>query len=152
MEDETLIKFYLHLIWQIRSDSPVIQPEDKADLYKFMEHVLEKNDCLPIVINGTENHVHLLVNFTVTQTISKVVGKIKRESSVWLSKKDAKYKNFHWQSGYGAFSISEESLQNMMLYIHNQEELHLKYSFEEEFRSILDWNHVEYDERYLFCD
>ncbi len=148
----TLTKIYVHLIWHIRTDSQKIRTEDKADLYKFMGGIIKENGCLPCVIGGTDNHVHLLISLSVTQTLSKVVAAIKRSSSMWMSNRDARYSHFYWQSGYAAFSVSESRLETVKEYIQGQEEHHHKMSFEEEYRRFLDLHKIKYDERFLFCD
>jgi len=57
---------------------------------------------------------------------------------------------FTWQSGYGAFSVSESAVQSVMSYIAHQQEHHKKISFQDEFRAFLRKNNVEVDERYLW--
>jgi putative transposase len=40
---------------------------------------------------------------------------------------------FAWQTGYGAFSISESMIEDVKKYILNQKEHHKNFSFQEEF-------------------
>ena len=58
--------------------------------------------------------------------------------------------HFHWQTGYGAFTVSESMVKVVSRYIENQETHHQKMTFEAEFISLLDKNHIEYDEQYLW--
>ena len=71
-------------------------------------------------------------------------------SSKWLNEKGIVACHFHWQTGYGAFSVSESMVKVVSRYIENQETHHQKMTFEAEFISILDKNHIEYDEQYLW--
>ena len=57
---------------------------------------------------------------------------------------------FSWQSGYGAFSVSESNVEQVKLYIANQEEHHRKMTFQEEFRLLLKRHGIQYDERYVW--
>jgi hypothetical protein len=58
------------------------------------------------------------------------------------------YREFFWQSGYGAFSVSESNVEPVRAYIATQEEHHRKVSFQDEFRTLCRKHGVEIDERY----
>ncbi len=60
------------------------------------------------------------------------------------------YANFYWQGGYGAFAVSESQCEEVMQYIANQREHHRHVTFQEELRTLLTLNGIEYDERYLW--
>jgi hypothetical protein len=57
--------------------------------------------------------------------------------------------HFGWQSGYGAFSVSQ-SAKEVISYIANQEFHHRKMTFQEEFRAILEKHRIAFDERYVW--
>jgi len=59
-------------------------------------------------------------------------------------------REFYWQAGYGAFSVSQSEANKVILYIQNQEEHHKKTTFQEEYRKFLDRYQVVYDERYVW--
>ncbi len=59
---------------------------------------------------------------------------------------------FAWQRGYGAFSISESRRQAVIAYILGQEEHHRKWSFEQEFLTLLRKSRIEFDPRFVFGD
>lgn len=77
-------------------------------------------------------------------------SELKRESSKWLKTKDPAFWNFHWQDGYGAFSISPAHVEALREYIANQEEHHWTESFQDELRRLLQKYGLEYDEQYLW--
>nr|WP_317133033.1 hypothetical protein [Flavobacterium ustbae] len=52
--------------------------------------------------------------------------------------------------GYGAFSYSHSSLENVIRYIDNQEEHHRKRSFKEEYHDFLIKYNIEFKEEFLF--
>ena len=80
----------------------------------------------------------------------KHIGDIKRGSSVWIKEKRSHYSNFHWQDGYGAFSVGYTQLNAVKKYIANQKQHHSRKTFEDEFRYFLKKYEVEYDERYVW--
>jgi putative transposase len=57
---------------------------------------------------------------------------------------------FGWQTGYGAFSVSESNVAAVTKYNANQEEHNKKHSFQEEFVMFLKKNNVSYDEKYIW--
>ena len=61
-----------------------------------------------------------------------------------------KYKNFYWQDGYGAFSISDEAVGDVTRYISHQKEHHHNKSFQEEYRDLLKEFGIEWDEKYVW--
>jgi hypothetical protein len=82
--------------------------------------------------------------------VSHLVQQIKQDSSQWIKSKGAQYTEFAWQAGYGAFSIGQSQLDDLIRYILNQREHHARESFQDEFRRLLDRYEVVYDERYVW--
>ena len=79
-----------------------------------------------------------------------VIESLKKDSSKWIKTKGRSYRNFHWQSGYGAFSVSQFSVAQVVRYIEKQKEHHQRRTFQEEFRAFLKRYQVPYDERYVW--
>jgi hypothetical protein len=77
-------------------------------------------------------------------------GLSKTETTKWIKKQGPEYADFHWQSGYGAFSVSESNCDKVRAYIANQVEHHKKISFEDEFRMLCKRHGIEIDERYVW--
>jgi hypothetical protein len=78
------------------------------------------------------------------------VGKIKSTSSLWVNQTHHGAVPFHWQSGYGVFSVSQSNVEAVRDYIRTQPERHKKQSFQDEFREWLRKYEVEWDERYVW--
>jgi len=55
-----------------------------------------------------------------------------------------------WQTGYGAFSVSEVDARSACRYIEHQATHHARCSYQEEFRGFLRRSHVDCDERYVW--
>jgi len=79
-----------------------------------------------------------------------MVERVKKTSSKWIKGLDPKYRQFYWQRGYGAFSVSPSQLDAVLEYVENQEEHHRIRSFQEEYRDFLRKYGVEFDERYVW--
>jgi REP element-mobilizing transposase RayT len=97
-----------------------------------------------------DDHVHILCRRGRKISVADLVKELKRESSKWIKSQGRFLGEFHWQSGYGAFSISPGHVERLRTYIVKQEEHHRKESFQDEFRRWLKKCGVEFDERYVW--
>ena len=95
-------------------------------------------------------HLHFFVGLNPAQSISDMMRIVKSESSLWINEEKLTKGKFNWQDGYGAFSHSVSQLNQVVQYIHNQQEHHCKHSFLEEYTKMLKDFKIEYDERYIF--
>lgn len=117
---QTLVSLQVHVIFSTKSRAEIITPEIEPDLFSYIGGILNNNKSKLIAANGTTDHVHLLVSLSKNMGLSELVGDIKRDSSVWLKTQDSQFKNFHWQDGYGAFSIGQSQIKTVKDYIARQ--------------------------------
>jgi REP-associated tyrosine transposase len=83
-------------------------------------------------------------------TVADLARDIKKASSSMLNDRGGALKGFHWQNGYGAFSVSPSHVEPLTVYIQNQEEHHRRESFQDEYRRLLKKYGLEFDERYVW--
>ena len=79
-----------------------------------------------------------------------MVEAVKTSSSKWIKTKGRGFAEFHWQAGYGVFSIGQSNVGAVIRYIQNQEKHHRKVTFQEEFRELLRRYQIDFDERYVW--
>ena len=96
------------------------------------------------------DHIHALFALGRTIAITELVEEVKTGSSKRLKTMGRKFRNFHWQRGYGAFSIGQSDVAEEKRYIQNQKEHHRRVSFEDEYRMLLKSYEIEFDERYVW--
>ena len=149
---QSLSKLYIHIVFHIKYNSVVIRQKDKQRLYAYMGKVIKSNESIPIVINGIEDHVHILCIMSKNIALAKVVEEIKRHSSRWIKTIDSYYREFAWQGGYGGFSVSQSILNKVKRYIENQEDHHKQISFKEEYLLFMKEYKIQYNEKYLWSD
>ncbi len=119
-------------------------------LYGYIGGVLENKKATLICAGGVEDHIHLLTSLPSTVTIAEIVNAMKANSSRWIHETFPDQRDFAWQSGYGAFSVSKSVEEKVIQYIRNQKEHHRKQDFKSEFVEFLDKHGVEYDDKYLW--
>ena len=146
----TLIEMYLHVVFSTKDRSNLIHPEIEAGLHHSMAGIVANLDSRCLAINGTENHVHSLVSLGKSVALSDLVREVKKGSTTWLKREGAVSRAFHWQDGYGGFSVGRTDLPSVRRYIASQKEHHRRVSYEEEFVALLDEHGIAYDERYLW--
>ena len=149
---QSLSKLFVHLVFHIKNQKITIGKEVKPDLYAYMGTVIKDNGSIPIIINGTYDHVHILCVISKTITVAKLVEEIKRHSSRWIKTLGNQYKGFAWQGGYAAFSVSPSLHDKTRDYIMNQEKHHKKMPFKEELVLFLKEYGIDYNEKYLWDD
>ena len=146
---QSLAKKYIHLIFATKYRENIIKQTDLSELYAYITGILNHIDCPMICIGGTTNHVHVLCVLNKNMALSKMVEEVKRSSSKWIKSKEPFYRQFGWQNGYGAFSVSQSKVEIVVKYIQNQEEHHKKMLFVDELKMFLREYGVEYKEEYL---
>ena len=147
---QSLSSILIHLVFSTRNREPFLAPEIDAELYPYMAAILKAIKSLALIINGTSDHVHTLLSLSRIVTIADLVEEVKTESSKWIKTKGRQFRNFHWQSGYGAFSIGQSQVPMLKRYITRQKDHHRRVTFQDEYRKFLKAYAVEYDERYVW--
>lgn len=94
--------------------------------------MLDKIECPSLQVGSIEDHVHLFLGLSRTRTIADVMETVKTSSSIWIKTKGATCADFHWLSGYGAFSVSQSDADTVVAYIQDQAQHHQKMTFQEE--------------------
>ena len=146
----TFSQIYLHLVFSTKHREKLIHRDIEERVWAYMGGVAKTHKMTPIQIGGTEDHAHVLVGTPTTISPSQAAKYIKGDSSLGIHREFDGLKNFAWQDGYGAFSVSRSELPAVVDYIKRQREHHAGRSFEREFRTLLELHEVEYDERFLF--
>jgi REP element-mobilizing transposase RayT len=148
---QSLAQAYLHLVFSTKHRHPWLHdPALREELFHYLGGTCRHLDSPSLIAGGVADHVHILCRLGRTIAISTLVRELKRESSKWLKTKGKELTEFHWQDGYGAFSISPGHVEPLRKYIAKQEEHHKTVTFQDEYRRLLRKYGVEYDERYVW--
>ena len=115
-----------------------------------MSAIVKERGGVPHIINGTNDHVHMLLSIPTDMSMAEMMRFAKGNSSPWVHKEIPGTQGFGWQTGYSVFSVSRSMFGQAHRYIATQEEHHRKVSFKEELIAFLKKHEVDYDERYLW--
>ncbi|MBS1790787.1 MAG: IS200/IS605 family transposase [Acidobacteria bacterium] len=147
---QTLTSVLVHLVFSTKHRADLITPEIEPTLFAYIGGILHQEKSVLIASGGTMNHVHLLISQSKNVALSDLVREIKQSSSKWIKTQGKEFANFHWQDGYGAFSVGKSQVEPLRGYLARQKIHHQKQNFEDELREVLRSYDVEYDERYLW--
>jgi putative transposase len=145
----THTSLHFHVVFSTKDRHPFIAEDWRARLHEYMGGLIRKGDGIAEAVGGTADHIHLLASLGATIALADFAKDIKQSSSRWIHD-DIGVKNFAWQPGYGAFTVSASNCSVVKQYIANQVEHHRTKSFQEEYVAFLRKHDVGYDEKYLW--
>jgi REP element-mobilizing transposase RayT len=147
---QSLFSILIHLIFSTKNREPFVTPAIETELPPYMATIFRELKSPSFEIDGTSDHVHILFSLARVIAIADLVQEVKTQTSKWIKTKGPEFKNFHWQSGYGAFSIGQSQVQEVKRYIYGQKEHHRRVTFQDEYRKFLKAYGIDYDERYVW--
>ena len=122
-----LWRVFYHFVWSTKERKPLIKLNIEPQLYHYIIGKADALNCITHAINGTKNHIHLVVSIPPTLAISDFVKKIKGSSSHYLNNVlSLKENKFAWQAGYGVFSLGQTQLEQAIAYVVDQKQHHSK--------------------------
>lgn len=148
----TYTQLYFHIVFAVKGRQNHISEKWKVELYKYISGIISNKEQKLMIINGMPNHIHLLIGSKPNFNLSDLVRDIKANSSKWINEKGFVIGKFEWQSGFGAFTVSQSGIDRVIEYIKNQEKHHSKKSFREEYIEILNNYEIDFNNEYLFTD
>jgi putative transposase len=150
MKPGTYTQLYVQLVFAVKNRDAVLKSNIRSRVFEYLSGIATQMNHKSIIINGVADHVHILLGLNPVKSISDTVHDMKRNSSLFINNEKLCLGKFAWQEGYGAFTYSRSQLDDIYKYIENQEQHHLKKSFQEEYIQFLKKFEIQFDERFLF--
>jgi len=148
---ETNSQVYIHVIMVVKKNQHSIPGDKQHPLHEFIMETLGTNNQKPIIVNGTTDHVHILLAMNPNYSISEIVRETRNATTTFINRNKWVRGRFCWQPSYAAFSYSQSQVEALVRHIQNQEAFHQHTTCRQEFTEFLKKYNIEYDERYLFC-
>ncbi len=144
----TFTNLLTHVIFSTKDREPWIQNELRSELHAYLGGLTRQLKGKAYCVNGTNDHVHMLLSLPPSISTSDALRFIKSNSSGWVR---AKWKRpFAWQLGYAAFSVSKSNVAHVLKYVANQEQHHRRVTFKDELVDFLGKHEIVYDEQYIW--
>ena len=140
-----------HIVYSTKERQTLITNDLQPRLYEYIGGMIRKRGGICLAIGGMSDHVHILTKLKPDKSVSDVLRDLKTNSTGWMHEVFPEMKDFTWQRGYGAFTLSSSQVEKVQEYILNQEEHHKKVgTFRDEFIKLLIANEIEFEEKYLW--
>ena len=140
-----------HVVFSTKERRPLLQNDQfREGVWAYMAGVAKNLDGFAVRIGGYYDHAHVLVRIPAKVAVSDFVGKLKANTSKHINESRDAGMKFHWQDGYGAFTVSPSRQDAVIAYISGQTEHHREQSFQDEFLEILKRHEVDYDPKYIW--
>jgi putative transposase len=137
----------VHCVFSTKNRIDAISSQLQEPLYAYVFGIGNNLGIEILALGGTANHIHILIALPPSNSLSDVIRDLKANSSRWMKQNR---RDFAWQEGFGAFSVSASQAPKVKAYIRNQAEHHRKRNFEEEFLTLLAKSGLKYDPKWVF--
>ena len=145
----TYTQFLYHIVFSTKERRPLISPEKRDDLLKYVWGISKNLNCHLYRVNAVEDHMHILTHIHPTVAVADYVGKVKSSSTTWILK-EQKFPGWRgWQDGYGGFTHFIGEKDRLTKYVADQQEHHRREPFVDELKRLLAEAGIKYDEKYL---
>jgi len=128
----------------------LLDPSIRKKAFAELTGISTRLECPVDAIGGVADHVHVLFRQSSKISISDWIREVKKFSTPTIKALYASLREFHWQGGYGAFSVDAARLDGVRAYIRGQEEHHKTRSFKDEYIALLVEHNMAWDEKYVW--
>ena len=140
-----------HIVFSTKERRLLLREDDFRDsVWRYMAGIASNLQGHALRIRGFYDRAHLLLRIPAKIAVADFVRQIKANTSKHINEKQGSRLKFHWQDGYGAFTVSPSKMNAVSAYIDGQLEHHRKRTFQQEYLKMLADHEVEYDPKYLW--
>ncbi len=125
----TYTSLHYHVVFSTKNRVAHIKPEIEQRVWAYIGGIARKHKMTALQVGGVDDHIHALVMAPPTLSPSQIAQYLKGDSSKWIHETFPELRDFAWQEGYGAFTVSKSNLESVVSYIQKQREHHQKQTF-----------------------
>lgn len=150
MKPGAFTKMYVQLVFAVHKRENILFKSIRPRIFEYISGIIRDQKHKSIIVNGTSDHIHILIGLNPSVSVSDTVHDIKRGSSLFINNNKLVAGKFSWQEGYGGFTYSRSQIENVYRYIENQEAHHAKVRFRKEYLELLEENEIDFNSAFLF--
>lgn len=120
----TYWRLHYHLIWSTMDRQPILTPQVEKLFYGVIYRKAEELGLKIHAAGNVDDHVHVVVSIPPKLSVADCVRHLKGASAYAIDHMEESDRQFKWQAGYGALTVSERALKKVMEYAANQKEHH----------------------------
>ena len=144
----TYTQIYMHIVFAVGRRECLIANDWADELHRYLAGACKNRKHFVYAINGTADHVHLLIGMHPAESVADLVQSLELQSTKWINDRFL-HGAFCWQSGYGAFSYSKSLVPAVQRYVENQRKHHKKVRFEDELKAICEKAGIDNKPEYM---
>ena len=122
----------------------------ESQIWAIIAETAKTHEMFVLKAGGIENHIHALIRNSKTLSVSEAIRRLKGGSSNAIRQSGLVHKEFAWQIGYAAFTVSKSAVPDVSRYISDQREHHRTKTFDEELVALLERHKIDFDPKYVF--
>jgi putative transposase len=113
----TYTQLYIHVVFAVKRRASVLAKSWRDELFQYITGIVKNKGQKLMIVNGVEDHIHILLGIKPDCNLSDLVRDIKANSSRWINDNNKVAGKFEWQTGFGAFSVGSSQVNIIMNYI-----------------------------------
>lgn len=79
------IQIFIHMVWATYQRQPLITPDIEPHMNRFLRVKCQEMGLKVLALNGMPDHVHLVVNFRASLSVSDAASALKGSSSHFIN-------------------------------------------------------------------
>jgi len=106
----------------------LIGEREERVIRRSIQTTLDAMHVIPHAVGMMPDHVHVVASIPPSVLVAEVVKRLKGASTYAVNHEDRSKREqpFAWQGEYGVLSFGERALPNVVAYVQNQREHHVK--------------------------
>lgn len=117
-------RLHYHITWATLDRQPLLTTEREKIFYGVLYQKAKELGLKVHAAGNIEDHVHIVLSIPPRLALADCIRHIKGASAHAINQTIPGNEKFQWQEGYGALTIGERSLANVMRYVAFQKEHH----------------------------
>jgi putative transposase len=114
-----------HLVWSTQHQRPLLTAAVEPVIHGYLRHNAAMLGATVFALDGTADHVHLVVTIPPKIAVARFVGQVKALASWRFNQGRGETREpFFWQQAYGALTLDRERLAEYVDYVERQKEHH----------------------------
>ena len=81
----TYTQIHIHIIFRVKNTYHQLNVENRTTVFKYMFGIISYIGHKPLIVNGMDDHVHILVGLRPDKCISDLVKEVKRSSTNFIN-------------------------------------------------------------------
>ncbi len=126
-----IAELFYHVLWTTKDRLPLITGYNSTAIYDTILAEVKRLGGSAHVLNGTDNHIHLVVTIPPTLIPDEFIRQVKATSALAATRQPYSAA-FQWQREYAVSTLSESDLPYVIQYVENQPTHHEENTLDDE--------------------